>query len=121
MENYKVFVKYDPETMLVEGFYIEEEMEIEEEGSFVEIDKNTETQILNNPEFCDGKSLFVKDVESKEFEYKVIKLENIPKTKEEEEIDRLTDEVSYLRSQLEEVSSFMATLREMHASTLESK
>ena len=74
----KVFVKFDTNTLEVQGFLIEEQLE---EGSeYIEIDSKTEERLRTmSNENCG--TLFVVDVKNKKFESRVISLENIPLSK----------------------------------------
>lgn len=76
----KVFVKFDTNTLEVQGFLIEEQLE---EGSeYIEIDSKTEERLRTmSNENCG--TLFVVDVKNKKFESRVISLENIPLSEEE--------------------------------------
>ena len=85
----KVFVKFDTNTLEVQGFLIEEQLE---EGSeYIEIDSKTEERLRTmSNENCG--TLFVVDVKNKKFESRVISLENIPLSKEEKAIKDLEEE-----------------------------
>ncbi|MDU4728003.1 MULTISPECIES: hypothetical protein [Clostridium] len=97
----KVFVKFDTNTLEVQGFLIEEQLE---EGSeYIEIDSKTEERLRTmSNENCG--TLFVVDVKNKKFESRVISLENIPLSKEEKAIKDLEEENLQLKVALAQMT-----------------
>ncbi|WP_027640099.1 hypothetical protein [Clostridium cadaveris] len=69
-----VLVKYNKETLEVEGFFTEEQREENENYIEIEADKEIELLKLNQ-----NGTLFVKNVETKEFEARQVKLKSIIK------------------------------------------
>lgn len=71
----KVFVKYNIKSMEVEGFFLEEQ--IQPNFNYIEITQEQEAELR---EMCNKNcgTLFVKNVESKEFESRVISLVERP-------------------------------------------
>lgn len=97
----KIFVKYNLNSMEVEGFFLEEQLQTD--SYYVEItqEKEVELRAMCN-ENCG--TLFVVNVETKEFESRVISLENIPLSKEEKAIKDLEEENLQLKVALAEMT-----------------
>lgn len=97
----KIFVKYNLNSMEVEGFFLEEQLQ--PDSYYVEItqEKEVELRAMCN-ENCG--TLFVVNVETKEFESRVISLENIPLSKEEKAIKDLEEENLQLKVALAEMT-----------------
>lgn len=97
----KVFAKYNIESMEVEGFFLEEQ--IQPDFNYIEITQDKEIELR---EMCNENcgTLFLINVETKEFESRVISLENIPLSKEEKAIKDLEEENLQLKVALAEMT-----------------
>lgn len=97
----KVFAKYNIESMEVEGFFLEEQ--IQPDFNYIEITQDKEIELR---EMCNENcgTLFLINVETKEFESRVISLENIPLSKEEKAIKDLDEENLQLKVALAEMT-----------------
>lgn len=97
----KVFAKYNIESMEVEGFFLEEQ--IQPDFNYIEITQDKEIELR---EMCNENcgTLFIVNVETKEFESRVISLENIPLSKEEKAIKDLEEENLQLKVALAEMT-----------------
>ncbi|MDU2108965.1 hypothetical protein [Clostridium sp.] len=97
----KVFAKYNIESMEVEGFFLEEQ--IQPDFNYIEITQDKEIELR---EMCNENcgTLFLVNVETKEFESRVISLENIPLSKEEKAIKDLEEENLQLKVALAEMT-----------------
>ena len=97
----KVFAKYNIESMEVEGFFLEEQ--IQPDFNYIEITQDKEIELR---EMCNENcgTLLVLNVETKEFESRVISLENIPLSKEEKAIKDLEEENLQLKVALAEMT-----------------
>lgn len=97
----KVFAKYNIESMEVEGFFLEEQ--IQPDFNYIEITQDKEIELR---EMCNENcgTLFLVNVETKEFESRVISLENIPLSKEEKAIKDLDEENLQLKVALAEMT-----------------
>ena len=97
----KIFVKYDLNSMEVEGFFLEEQLQ--PDSYYVEITQEKEVELRA---MCNANcgTLFVLNSETKEFESRVIYLENIPLSKEEKAIKDLKEENLQLKVALAEMT-----------------
>lgn len=97
----KVFAKYNIESMEVEGFFLEEQ--VQPDFNYIEITQDKEIELR---EMCNENcgTLFLVNVETKEFESRVISLENIPLSKEEKAIKDLEEENLQLKVALAEMT-----------------
>ncbi|MDU4320723.1 MULTISPECIES: hypothetical protein [Clostridium] len=96
----KIFVKYNIKTMEVEGFFLEEQLQTD--YNYIEITKDYENKLR---QMCDENcgTLFVVNVETKEFESRVVSLKNIPLSREEKAIKDLEEENLKLKLALAEI------------------
>lgn len=99
--NDKVYVKFDINTLEVQGFLREDQLE---EGiEYIEIDLKTEIQLRDMTDENCG-TLFVTDVKNKKFESRVVSLGERPLSKEEQEIKNLEEENLQIKIALAELS-----------------
>lgn len=105
----KVYVKYNAETFEVEAFLLENE--IQDNDNYILIDKTKESELIELTNE-NGGTLFVKDVDKKEFESIVIPLRKAYLLEQESETDILKREVAEMKEQLNSILTFMNELKE---------